>query len=171
MVPGVVVPTRRAVKQGACVGRTAGAQNHVGNDEGKGQDAGTEPVRAAPILRAGGCRAWHGGWWGRGGGGEAEHPDGRELGLGKVAEHSVPHTPLVTRHGEVKRIPGATRGAAAGLTVYRAPVPRGTVEGDGVQPSRVHPKRPGIPGCGCGIPEEVADDAGQSPHQGRGGVR
>ena len=102
----------------------------MGDYQGNGRGAGTEPVRGAAWRLHQVAEDAEQGM--EAAGGEAEDPDGREGGLGEVAKHSVPRAPLVPRRGEVQRIPGATRGAALGLAFSRAPVPLGTAEAGGV---------------------------------------
>ena len=47
VVPGVIVPPRRAVEQGARVRRARGAEDHTGDDRRIGRGGGTEPVQGA----------------------------------------------------------------------------------------------------------------------------
>ena len=122
-----------------------GAEDHAGDGEGKGRDAGTEPVRGAAQHLHPGLKDAEQGMEDRGA--EDEDSNGWHAGQGEVAKRSVARAPLVPCCGEVHCLSGATSGAARGLARCRAPVPRDTAEVDGSSPAGPDPFCRGLAGA------------------------
>ena len=84
------------------------AEDHAGDDQGKGRCAGTEPVHGAAQHLHPGLEDAEQGMEDGGGGAEAEESNGWQAGQGEVAKCLVLHAPLVPRRGEVQCLSGAT---------------------------------------------------------------